>query len=91
MPTGQRGKLGGMTNEEFGRRVGVTHSMASRMRNGFRLPSVEVLRKIHTEFGVSLEELTAAHVAGPAEFGRLLRQRCFRAPQPDVEVGASAP
>lgn len=71
-----------MTNEEFGRRIGVTHSMASRMRNGQRLPSNTVLLKIQSEFDLPLQELVNAHAAGAPEFGRLLRSQVFRPAAP---------
>lgn len=39
-----------MTNQEFGARVGITHSAASRLRNGQRLPSIELMEKIAAAF-----------------------------------------
>ncbi len=63
-----------MTNEELGRRIGVTHSMASRLRAGKRLPGVETLLKIHDEFGVDMRELAVTHGRGADAFGRLLRR-----------------
>jgi len=65
-----------MTNQEFGERVGVTHSMASRIRSGHRLPSTGVLVRIHEQFGVPLQELMDAHQNGCEAFGRLIRERC---------------
>lgn len=67
-----------LTNEEFGKRIGVTHSMASRLRAGKRLPSVTVLRSISREFGIPAKDLLDAHNRGAGEFGALIRARCFR-------------
>ena len=64
-----------ISNEEFGRRVGVSHSMASRMRSGVRLPGVRTMARISKEFGIPLEELVAKHEEGPEAFGAMLRRR----------------
>lgn len=67
-----------ITNEEFGNRIGVSHSMASRIRNGRRLPGTQVLWAIHREFGIPVEELMAAHQDGPTAFGELISGRVDR-------------
>jgi transcriptional regulator with XRE-family HTH domain len=64
-----------MTNEEFGRRIGVGHSMASRIRNGQRCPGVGTLARIHEVLGIPLVELTEKHRKGPEAFGKLIRRR----------------
>lgn len=64
-----------MTNAEFGQRIGVGHSMASRIRNGQRLPGTRTLARIHEEFGIDLLDLHDAHRAGPDAFGALMRER----------------
>jgi len=64
-----------MSNEEFGRRIGVSHSMASRIRSGDRLPSVATMQRIADEFEIPLETLVLRHTQGPTEFGRLIRAR----------------
>lgn len=64
-----------LSNEEFGRRIGVSHSHASRIRNGRRLPGTQVLHEIHREFGIPLPELFDAHRTGPEAFGRLVTER----------------
>lgn len=64
-----------MSNEEFGRRIGVSPSMASRIRNGRRLPGTVVLRSIHLELKIPLRELLDAHREGPDAFGRLVTER----------------
>ena len=66
-----------LTNEQFGEKVGVHFTMASRLRNGMRLPSVTTLRKIVDEYGLDLNEAVSAHQKGSAEFGRFLREKVF--------------
>jgi transcriptional regulator with XRE-family HTH domain len=66
-----------MTNEDFAKRVGCHFTMASRLRNGDRLPSVKTLIKISTEFNVPVETLTRAHAKGAPAFSKLLRDRIF--------------
>lgn len=48
-----------MTNMEFARRVGCHHTMASRLRNGHRVPSAPMLARIIREFDFSDNELQA--------------------------------
>lgn len=72
-----------ISNYEFGRRVGYHHTMASRIRNGNRLPSVEKLTVIKEEFGLNLDELVAAHNEGAAAFARLMSREVFN--KPDLE------
>lgn len=40
-----------MTNEEIGKKLGLTHSAVSRIRRGERLPSLEVMMAIDVNFG----------------------------------------
>lgn len=67
------------TNTEFARRVGVHFTMASRMRNGQRLPSVRTLSRISSAYGVPVEQLIKAHSEGPDAFAALLREKVFEA------------
>ena len=67
------------TNTEFARKVGVHFTMASRMRNGQRLPSVKTLTKISTEYEIPLATLIEAYGAGAGSFSALLRDRVFEA------------
>lgn len=64
-----------LSNEDFGARIGVGHSMASRIRGGQRLPGTRTLHAIHREFGIPLEDLLEAHARGRVAFGELIRQR----------------
>lgn len=66
----QDGKL---TNRELGDAIGVSPSMASRIRNGSRLPSVDGLRRISKEFDLPLDTLVLAHGRGAEHFGELMR------------------
>jgi transcriptional regulator with XRE-family HTH domain len=68
-----------ITNEEFASRVGCHFTMASRMRNGHRLPSVRTLIKISSEFDLKMDDLTSAYSAGPVTFSEFLRENVFDA------------
>ena len=67
-----------LSNEEFGSRIGVSHSMASRIRNGRRLPGILVIGAIHREFGIPLARLHRAYADGPDAFGRLVSETLDR-------------
>lgn len=62
-----------MTNEEFGERVGCHYSMASRLRNGERLPSRDLLRRIISAFELDRVEAYEAYDQGKEAFSRYLR------------------
>lgn len=64
-----------MSNTEFGRRIGVSHSMASRIRSGDRLPSRKVALAMHREFGWPLDVILDTAEEGPEEFGRFVRTK----------------
>ena len=64
-----------ISNRELGERIGVSPSMASRLRNGRRGPSVPVLYAISEEFDLPLSRLVAARVEGPEAFGAVLQRR----------------
>lgn len=49
-----------LTNAEFGARIGVGQSMASRLRSGNRFPSADVTLNIARAFKVDLKELLGA-------------------------------
>jgi transcriptional regulator with XRE-family HTH domain len=73
-----------MSNTEFGDRIGVTHSMASRIRSGQRLPSRKVALAMHREFGWPLELILDTAEEGPEEFGKFIRTKL------EVEARAAA-
>jgi transcriptional regulator with XRE-family HTH domain len=66
------------TNVAFGEAVGCHHSMASRIVNGKRLPSVELMERISAAYGVSMEEMLDARRKGAPSFGRLMQRRIVR-------------
>lgn len=68
-----------MTNQEFADSIGCTVSMASRLRNGKRSPSVDTMWKIHKAHRISMEDLGVAAAQGQDMFGKLLRERVFGA------------
>lgn len=63
-----------VTNAEWGKAVGCSHSMASRLRRGKRLPSVALLGRIAKEFDIPEGELLRAHGRGPESFARVLKK-----------------
>lgn len=68
-----------ITNQEFAERVGCHHTMASRLLNGQRLASLELLNRIADEFGIPLADLITARLAGSDELGKTLRSRVDQA------------
>lgn len=69
--------MAGITNEEFGKRVGCHYSMASRLRHGERMPSLALLTRIVNEFGLNQEEAWTAVNQGPEAFSAFLRAKVF--------------
>ncbi len=63
-----------ITNQEIGDLIGCTHSMASRLRAGKRLPGIGTLENIQREFGIPWVRLLAARNSGQTEFGRMFRE-----------------
>jgi transcriptional regulator with XRE-family HTH domain len=66
-----------VTNGEFARAIGVHFTMASRYRNGQRIPSTTVLKKIADEYGLPIDELVDAATAGGDQFGHYMRYNLF--------------
>lgn len=65
-----------MTNREFAEAVGVSQTMASRMRNGKRAPSVATLTASIAAF--ELNEADALKAArAPIAWGQFLREQVF--------------
>ena len=67
----------GLSNEQFGNRVGVTFTMASKLRRGKRLPSVNTLLRIRDEFDISADALLDAYAEGAEAFSGLLEREVF--------------
>lgn len=70
-----------MTNEEFGRRVGIHYSYASRLVHGERMPSGELFFRIVREFDLDLNEASEAFEGGPSVFGRYLSDKVTEPPE----------
>ncbi len=70
-----------LTNEDFGAAVGCDFTMASRLRNGARLPSRELLGRIVKAYHLDANEaLEACGQGGPA-FAAYLNRKVFE-PEP---------
>lgn len=63
-----------ISNRELGHRIGVSPSMASRLRNGHRTPSMPVLRRLVKAFDLSLDDAVRASSEGAVAFGRFVTQ-----------------
>ncbi len=77
------GSMARMTNEEFGDRAGCHFSMASRLRNGERLPSRELLKRIIAAFALNRAETYEAYDQGTAAFSAYLRAHVFEPTEED--------
>lgn len=64
-----------MTNVEFGRAVGCSHSMASRIRTGQRLPGLDLMNRISEAFSIPIPTLMKARKAGAGAMAELLEKR----------------
>lgn len=57
-----------LSNVEVGRRIGLHHTSVSRVRKGERVPSLEVMQKIATEFGWSLDDQAQCKAKSRADY-----------------------
>lgn len=73
------------SNTEFGKAVGVHFTTASRYRNGERVPSTGVARKIAKAYGLDAGELLDAINLGRNAFGHYMRMNVF-GPEPEVDL-----
>ena len=64
-----------VTNQQFAERVGIHHSMASRLFNGQRMPSIELMVRISEEYGIPVNKLLAARIEGPQAMSDILHMR----------------
>lgn len=75
-----------VTNTEFARRVGCHFTMASKLRNGERMPSGQLLAKIIREFGLVNGDrdhlLRAMEDRNAPAMADVLRRCVFRAVEP---------
>lgn len=65
------------TNMAFARKCGVHFTMASRLRNGHRLPSTSLLIRISKVYHLPLRDLTVAYSDGRDAFGQYMRAHVF--------------
>jgi transcriptional regulator with XRE-family HTH domain len=67
------------SNTDFGRRVGVHFTMASRLRNGHRVPSPQTMLAIKKAFSLTADEVNAMLEAAdtPDTFGVWARANLF--------------
>lgn len=74
-----------ITNEEFGAKVGCDFTMASRLRNGKRLPSRELLESIVNVYHLDANEALAATRAGREAFATYLDRTVFNPPARELD------
>lgn len=67
--------VAGITNQQFADALGIHFSMASRLFSGHRLPSADLIYRIHQVYGIPLEDLHAARDKGGTALRDLLRDR----------------
>jgi len=67
------------SNTDFGNRVGIHYTFASRLRNGQRIPSLDTLNRIIEAFELNESEAAAiTHSARSApEFGTWISEHLF--------------
>lgn len=69
-----------ISNTDFARRVDIHYTMASRIRNGRRMPSAATLSRIQEAFGVKgkkLDSMMTAVAGGQEHFGEWVRANLF--------------
>lgn len=66
-----------MTNKAFGEAAGCDFTMASRLRNGDRLPGIRLMIRISEAFDLPYDDLMAAYQEGAPAFGAYLRTHVF--------------
>lgn len=66
-----------VSNKGFADMVHCSVSMASRLRNGSRLPSLELIGRIAESFGLDEIELIAQYRNGRRAFSKYLRGEVF--------------
>lgn len=59
-----------MTNSELAAKIGVDRTLASRLRNGKRSPSKEVIWRIARAFDFPTADIVDATHRGPEAFGK---------------------
>lgn len=77
-----------ITNREFGENIGVSHSMASRIRSGDRLPGVRTLTLLAKALDTDPGHVLDLYAQGPAAFGDWVRKRELELANKEDEVDA---
>lgn len=70
--------INAINNVAFGQAVGCHHSMASRILNGKRLPSADLMARIAAAYNLDLNELHKARAKGAPAFGAYLQRTVIR-------------
>lgn len=68
----------GYTNRELGEAIGCSHSMASRIVTGQRMPSIDLIEKISETFGIPIKTLLDARKKSDVAFGELMQRKVVR-------------
>jgi transcriptional regulator with XRE-family HTH domain len=66
-----------LTNEAFAEAVGCDFTHASKIRNGSRLPSLQLLIKIREVYALDGNEVLDAYAAGSGPFAEYLNSKVF--------------
>lgn len=67
-----------ITNPELAERLGIHYTMASRLLNGKRLPSLQLMARIESELGWSMAAQTKARLQGADVYSAALRKHLAR-------------
>lgn len=67
----------GVSNHQFADKVGCNYTMASRLRNGKRTPSAQMLVKICEAFDLNKGEALQAYSQGREAMAKWLRDEIF--------------
>lgn len=63
-----------VSNEEFGRRVGISHSLASRLRTGALRLTLRQVARVSAEFHIPIDQLVAASLGDGTRQAELLAE-----------------
>jgi len=64
-----------VTNEEIGKKLGLTYSAVSRLRRGERLPSIGVMMAVETHFAWSVADQVKTRAShGAKAYARVLEE-----------------
>jgi transcriptional regulator with XRE-family HTH domain len=81
-----------LTNQQFAQRTGRDFTTASKIRNGGRMPGLELFLKIVIEFDLDPREAIVAAYRGREAFKEFVNRTVFDPPHtPEVETAKDAP